>query len=108
MPLPTLRTASASRIRWRWIAQEAAGQLRYEIRGRLQPGVAKHPMAGATVRVISGNFHRTAGGHCGWGGFPAPGLVRKVDVAGIQRTLDMGALVLLSPFGFSPRARRST
>jgi amino-acid N-acetyltransferase len=28
--------------------------------------------------------------------------VRKVDVAGIQRSLDMDALVLLSPFGFSP------
>jgi amino-acid N-acetyltransferase len=30
------------------------------------------------------------------------GLVRKVDVDGIMRTLDMGAMVLLSPFGFSP------
>jgi amino-acid N-acetyltransferase len=28
--------------------------------------------------------------------------VRKVDTAGIMRTLDMGAMVLLSPFGFSP------
>ena len=28
--------------------------------------------------------------------------MRKVDVAGIMRSLDMGALVLLSPFGFSP------
>jgi amino-acid N-acetyltransferase len=28
--------------------------------------------------------------------------VRKVDVDGIMRTLDMGAMVLLSPFGFSP------
>src|SRR5690349_21974786 len=29
-------------------------------------------------------------------------MVRKVDVAGIKRSLDHGALVLLSPFGFSP------
>jgi amino-acid N-acetyltransferase len=28
--------------------------------------------------------------------------VRKVDVAGITRTLDFGAMVLISPFGFSP------
>ena len=28
--------------------------------------------------------------------------MRKVDVAGIMRTLDLGAMVLLSPFGFSP------
>jgi amino-acid N-acetyltransferase len=34
--------------------------------------------------------------------FQHSGLVRKVDVAGINRTLDMGAMVLLSPFGFSP------
>jgi amino-acid N-acetyltransferase len=34
--------------------------------------------------------------------FMHSGLVRKVDVDGIIRTLDMGAMVLLSPFGFSP------
>jgi amino-acid N-acetyltransferase len=34
--------------------------------------------------------------------FQHSGLVRKVDTAGIMRTLDMGAMVLLSPFGFSP------
>jgi amino-acid N-acetyltransferase len=34
--------------------------------------------------------------------FMHSGLVRKVDVDGIMRTLDMGAMVLLSPFGFSP------
>jgi amino-acid N-acetyltransferase len=34
--------------------------------------------------------------------FRHSGLVRKVDVAGIRRTLDHGAMVLLSPFGFSP------
>ena len=28
--------------------------------------------------------------------------VASIDVAGIQRTLDFGAMVLLSPFGFSP------
>jgi len=30
------------------------------------------------------------------------GLVRKVDTEGIQRSLDLGAVVLISPFGFSP------
>jgi amino-acid N-acetyltransferase len=34
--------------------------------------------------------------------FKHTGLVRKVDVGGITRTLDFGAMVLLSPFGFSP------
>eukprot|EP01041_Mallomonas_annulata_P040029 gene40029-63847_t len=60
-------------------------------------------MAGATVRVISGNFitARPVGLMDGVD-FQHSGLVRKVDTEGIQRTLDMGALVLLSPFGFSP------
>jgi amino-acid N-acetyltransferase len=55
------------------------------------------------VRVISGNFitARPVGIVDGVD-FIHSGLVRKVDVDGIMRTLDMGAMVLLSPFGFSP------
>jgi amino-acid N-acetyltransferase len=34
--------------------------------------------------------------------FQHSGLVRKVDTAGILKTLDFGAMVLLSPVGFSP------
>jgi amino-acid N-acetyltransferase len=60
-------------------------------------------MAGSTVRVISGNFitARPVGIVDGVD-FQHSGLVRKVDVAGVSRTLDMGSMVLLSPFGFSP------
>jgi len=84
-------------------AQEAAGQLRYEIEAAFSQGLPNTPMAGATVRVISGNFitARPVGIVDGVD-FQHSGLVRKVDVAGISRTLDMGAMVLLSPFGFSP------
>jgi amino-acid N-acetyltransferase len=84
-------------------AQEAAGQLRYEIEAAFSQGLPNTPMAGATVRVISGNFitARPVGIVDGID-FKHSGLVRKVDTAGIMRTLDMGAMVLLSPFGFSP------
>ena len=84
-------------------AQEAAGQLRYEIEAAFSQGLPNTPMAGATVRVISGNFltARPVGIVDGVD-FQHSGLVRKVDTAGIMRTLDFGALVLLSPFGFSP------
>jgi amino-acid N-acetyltransferase len=84
-------------------AQEAAGQLRYEIEAAFSQGLPNTPMAGSTVRVISGNFltARPVGVLDGVD-FQHSGLVRKVDVAGITRTLDFGALVLLSPFGFSP------
>jgi amino-acid N-acetyltransferase len=84
-------------------AQEAAGQLRYEIEAAFSQGLPNTPMAGATVRVMSGNFitARPVGIVDGVD-FIHSGLVRKVDTAGIMRTLDMGAMVLLSPFGFSP------
>ena len=84
-------------------AQEAAGQLRYEIEAAFSQGLHNTPMAGSTVRVISGNFitARPVGVVDGVD-FRHSGLVRKVDVAGITRTLDFGAMVLLSPFGFSP------
>lgn len=84
-------------------AQEAAGQLRYEIEAAFSQGLPNTPMAGARVRVISGNFitARPVGLIDGVD-FIHSGLVRKVDTDGIQRSLDMGALVLISPFGFSP------
>ena len=84
-------------------AQEAAGQLRYEIEAAFSQGLPNTPMAGSTVRVISGNFitARPVGVLDGVD-FQHSGLVRKVDVAAITRTLDFGAMVLLSPFGFSP------
>jgi amino-acid N-acetyltransferase len=84
-------------------AQEAAGQLRYEIEAAFSQGLPNTPMAGATVRVMSGNFitARPVGIIDGVD-FQHSGLVRKVDAQGIQKALSMDAMVLLSPFGFSP------
>ena len=84
-------------------AQEAAGQLRYEIEAAFSQGLPNTPMAGATVRVISGNFITARPiGIVDGVDFQHSGLVRKVDTAGILKTLDFGAMVLLSPVGFSP------
>src|ERR1043165_708551 len=84
-------------------AQEAAGQLRYEIEAAFSQGLPNTPMAGSTVRMISGNFitARPVGVVDGVD-FQHSGLVRKVDAAGIRRALDFGSMVLMSPFGFSP------
>jgi amino-acid N-acetyltransferase len=84
-------------------AQEAAGQLRFEIEAAFSQGLPNTPMAGSTVRVISGNFitARPVGIIDGVD-FIHSGLVRKVDTQGIQKALHMGAMVLLSPFGYSP------
>ena len=84
-------------------AQEAAGQLRYEIEAAFSQGLPNTPMAGATIRVISGNFITAKPvGILDGVDFQHSGLVRKVDVAGIVQTLNVGSMVLLSPFGFSP------
>ena len=84
-------------------AQEAAGQLRYEIEAAFSQGLPNTPMAGARVRVISGNFltARPVGIVDGVD-FQHTGLVRKVDAVGIRRALESEAMVLISPFGFSP------
>ena len=60
-------------------------------------------MANATVRVISGNFltARPVGIVDGVD-FGHSGLVRKVDAPAMRRAIETGAMVLLSPFGFSP------
>lgn len=84
-------------------AQEAAGQLRFEIEAAFSQGLPNTPMANATVRVVSGNFltARPVGIVDGID-FQSSGLVRRVDHGAIRRAIDIGALVLLSPFGFSP------
>lgn len=84
-------------------AQEAAGQLRFEIEAAFSQGLPNTPMANSTVRVVSGNFltARPVGIVDGVD-FMHSGLVRRVDQAAIRRFIDGGALVMLSPFGFSP------
>ncbi|HEX5372311.1 MAG TPA: amino-acid N-acetyltransferase [Aquabacterium sp.] len=83
-------------------AQEAAGQLRYEIEAAFSLGLPNTPMAGASVSVISGNFvtARPVGIVDGVD-FMHTGLVRKIDAASVRRAIDTGAMVMLSPFGFS-------
>jgi amino-acid N-acetyltransferase len=84
-------------------AQEAAGQLRYEIEAAFSQGLPNTPMAGSRVRVISGNFITARPiGIVDGVDFQHSGVVRKVDVSGITKSLDLGAMVLISPFGFSP------
>lgn len=84
-------------------AQEAAGQLRFEIEAAFSQGLPNTPMANAAVRVVSGNFltARPVGIVDGVD-FMHSGVVRKVDGKAIRSALDIGAVLLLSPFGFSP------
>jgi amino-acid N-acetyltransferase len=83
--------------------KEAVGTVRVEIEALLSTGLANSPMAGACIRVASGNFvtARPLGVRDGVD-FCHTGEVRKVDAQAIARHLDAGEIVLLSPIGYSP------
>lgn len=84
-------------------AQEAAGQLRYQIEAAFSQGLPNTPMAHAKIRVVSGNFITAKPlGIVDGVNFQHTGQVRKLDSAGIRQELEQGNIVLLSSFGFSP------
>ena len=84
-------------------AKEASGRLRVEIEAALSMGLPNSPMAGADIRVASGNFITAKPiGVLDGVDFMHTGEVRKIDAGAIQKRLDDGALVLLSPIGYSP------
>ncbi|MDO9063878.1 MAG: amino-acid N-acetyltransferase, partial [Sulfuricella sp.] len=83
--------------------KEAAGTVRVEIEALLSMGLANSPMAGADIRVASGNFVTAMPmGVLGGVDLMHTGEVRKIDVIGIRRRLDANEIVLLSPLGYSP------
>jgi amino-acid N-acetyltransferase len=83
--------------------KEAAGTVRVEIEALLSMGLANSPMAGADIRVASGNFVTAMPmGVLGGVDLMHTGEVRKIDATGIQRRLDGNEIVLLSPLGYSP------
>ena len=83
--------------------KEANGIVRMEIEATLSTELANSPMAGADIRVSSGNFitAKPFGVRDGVD-YMHTGQVRKVDVEGIVRRLDDDEVVLISPIGFSP------
>ncbi len=83
--------------------KEANGAIRVEIEALLSMGIANSPRAGADIRVASGNFVTAKPlGVIDGVDLQHTGEVRKIDKVGIQKRLDDGELVLLSPMGYSP------
>jgi amino-acid N-acetyltransferase len=84
-------------------AKEASGEIRLDIEAAFSQGLPSTPMAHSKVRVVSGNFvtARPIGVIDGVDHL-LTGVVRKVDADAIRFTLANGAIVLLSPLGFSP------
>lgn len=83
--------------------KEANGAVRVEIESLLSMGLVNSPMAGSDIRVASGNFvtAKPLGVRDGVD-LQHTGEVRRIDAVGIQKRLDDGELVLLSPLGYSP------
>lgn len=83
--------------------KEAAGAVSVEIEAMLSMGLASTPMAGARIRVASGNFVTARPlGILDGTDYCYTGKVRRIDHQAIQQQLDAGAIVLLSPIGYSP------
>jgi amino-acid N-acetyltransferase len=83
--------------------KEAAGAVRADIEASLSTGLPNSPMAGADIRVTSGNFVVAQPlGVLDGVDMLHTGEVRKIDVHGIQAALDAGSIVLLPPLGYSP------
>lgn len=85
------------------VVKEANGSIRVEIESLLSMGLVNSPMAGSDIRVASGNFVTAKPiGVLEGVDMQHTGEVRKVDGIAIQKRLDDGEMVLLSPLGYSP------
>lgn len=79
-----------------------AGRARIQIEAQLSTGLPNTPMSGAHVSVASGNFITAQPvGVVDGVDFLHTGLVRQVHAETIQKQIDTGHLVLLSPLGYS-------
>jgi amino-acid N-acetyltransferase len=83
--------------------KEANGVARVEIEALLSQELANSPMAGSDIRVTTGNFVTAQPvGVIDGIDLQHTGVVRKIDVLGIQRHLENEEIVLMSPVGYSP------
>jgi len=82
--------------------KEAVGTARIEIETLLSLGLPNTPMAGAEIRVASGNYVTALpAGVVDGVDLQFTGEVRKIAAEAIRARLDAGEIVLLSPMGYS-------
>ena len=82
---------------------EVLGRIRFDIEAMMSVGLANSPMAGAQIRIASGNMvtGKPLGIHNGID-YGLTGDVRRVDTQAIRNSLEESAIVLLPTLGFSP------
>ena len=84
------------------VVKHAAGVLRVEIEALLSQGLPNSPMAGAQIRVASGNYIAAQPiGVLDGVDFQFTGAVRKVDAAALAAHLDVADIVLVPHLGYS-------
>lgn len=95
-----LRITDAEAMAW---VKEALGRTRWQIESEFSMSLPNSPMHGAQIRVTGGNFitAKPLGIQDGVD-YQYTGGVRRIDAESIQQQLQAGALVLMSPLGFSP------
>ncbi|MCU7879459.1 MAG: amino-acid N-acetyltransferase [Candidatus Thiodiazotropha sp. (ex Lucinoma aequizonata)] len=83
--------------------KEAACLVRSEIEALLSMGLVNSPMAGVRIRAASGNFVtakpigvRDGVDYC------HTGEVRRIDAVGLEQWLEVGAIAIVPPLGYSP------
>jgi amino-acid N-acetyltransferase len=95
-----LRITDATTLQY---VKQAAGLVRVEIEALLSMGLANSPMAGAQIRVASGNFVTAKPlGVLDGIDYCFTGKVRRIDSQAIHQQLDQNNVVLISPIGYSP------
>ncbi|ADT87945.1 amino-acid N-acetyltransferase [Vibrio sp. Vb2880] len=84
------------------LVMQAAGQLQLAITARLSMSLNNTPMAGTQLNVVSGNFviSQPLGIDDGID-YCHSGRIRRIDIDGINRTLDQGSIVVLGPIASS-------
>lgn len=84
------------------LVMQAAGQLQLAITARLSMSLNNTPMAGTQLNVVSGNFviSQPLGIDDGID-YCHSGRIRRIDIDGINRTLNQGSIVLLGPIASS-------
>ena len=81
----------------------AAGTVRVDIEALLSMGLAESPMAGTRIRVVSGNFVTAKPvGVIEGVDFQQTGEVRRIDVEGLEASLEDSQIVLIPPLGYAP------
>lgn len=83
--------------------KDAVGAIRIQVEAMLSMGLPNSPMQGSRIQVASGNnIAAQPIGVVDGVDHQLTGRIRRVDRKAISAQLDAGAIVLLSPLGYSP------